>query len=43
MLAGFQVPGENPVTKEMLAEFMRAQQRTTYRVGPDGKLIKAET
>jgi len=42
-LAGFQVPPANPVTKEMLAEFMRTHKRTTYRMGPDGRLIKVET
>jgi hypothetical protein len=42
-LAGFQVPSVNPVTAEMLAEFMRTHKRTTYRVGPDGKLTKVET
>ncbi len=42
-LAGFQVPSANPVTKEMLAEFMRTRKRTTYRIGPDGKLIQVET
>lgn len=42
-LAGFQVPPANPVTKEMLAEFMRTHRRTTYHLGPDGKLIRAET
>jgi hypothetical protein len=42
-LAGFQVPPANPITKEMLAEFMRAHRRTTYHLGPDGKLIRAET
>lgn len=42
-LAGFQVPPANPITKEMLAEFMRTAKRTTYRMGPDGKLIKVET
>jgi hypothetical protein len=41
-LAGFQVPPANPVTKEMLAEFMRTHNRTTYQMGPDGKLIQAE-
>ena len=41
-LAGFQVPSANPVTKEMLAEFMRTHKRTTFRMGPDGTLIKAE-
>lgn len=42
-LAGFQVPPEHPVTKEMLAEFMRTHKRTTYRIGPGGKLIPVET
>jgi hypothetical protein len=42
-LAGFQVPPANPVTKEMLAEFMRTAKHTRYRMGPDGKLIKVET
>jgi hypothetical protein len=37
-LAGFQVPPANPVTKEMLAEFMRTYKRTTYRMGADRKL-----
>jgi hypothetical protein len=41
-LAGFQVPPANPVTKEMLAEFMRTARRTTYRMGPDGKLIQVK-
>jgi hypothetical protein len=41
-LAGFPVPPANPITKEMLAEFMRTPKRTTYRMGPDGKLIQAE-
>jgi hypothetical protein len=36
-LAGFQIPSENPVTKEMLAEFTRTHRRTAYRMGPDGK------
>jgi len=42
-LAGFEVPSANPVTNEMLAEFKRTHKRTTYRMGSDGKLIKAET
>lgn len=42
-LAGFQVPPANPVTEEMLAAFMRTHKRTTYRMGPDGQLIKVET
>jgi hypothetical protein len=42
-LAGFQVPSVNPVTKEMLAEFIRTHERTRYRMGPDGKLINVET
>jgi hypothetical protein len=42
-LAGFQVPPANPVTKEMLAEFMRTHRRTAYRMGPDGKLTRVET
>jgi hypothetical protein len=42
-LAGFQVPPANPITKEMLAEFMRTHRRTSYRLGPDGKLIRVET
>lgn len=42
-LAGFQVPPANPITEEMVAEFMRTAKRTTYRMGPDGKLIKVET
>jgi hypothetical protein len=42
-LAGFEVPSANPVTKEMLAEFMRTHKRTSYRMGPGGKLIKVET
>jgi hypothetical protein len=42
-LAGFQVPSANPVTQEELAEFMRAHKRSTYRMGPDGRLIKVET
>jgi len=42
-LVGFQVPSANPVTKEMLAEFMRTHKRTTYRMGPDGQLIEVET
>ena len=42
-LAGFQVPPANPVTEEMLAEFMRTHKRTTYLLGPDGKLIQVET
>jgi hypothetical protein len=42
-LAGFQVPPENPVTKEMLAEFLRTHKRTTYRIGPDGTLVQVET
>jgi hypothetical protein len=42
-LAGFQVPPANPVTEEMLAEFMRTHKRTRYRMGPDGKLIQVET
>jgi hypothetical protein len=41
-LAGFQVPPANPVTKEMLAEFMRTHRRTAYRMGPDGNLIRVE-
>jgi hypothetical protein len=41
-LAGFQVPAANPVTKEMLAEFVRTHKRTTYRMGPDGKLIQVK-
>jgi hypothetical protein len=41
-LAGFKVPPANPVTKEMLAEFMRTHRRTTYRMGPDGKLIRVD-
>lgn len=39
-LAGFQVPPANPVTKEIIAEFTRTHKRTTYRMGPDGKLIQ---
>jgi hypothetical protein len=42
-LAGFQVPPAHPITKEMLAEFMRTAKRTRYRIGPDGKLIQVET
>lgn len=42
-LAGFQVPPANPVTKEMIAEFTRTHKRTTYRMGPDGKLIRVKT
>jgi Family of unknown function (DUF6928) len=42
-LAGFQVPPANPVTKEMLAEFMRTHKHIRYRMGPDGKLIQVET
>jgi hypothetical protein len=42
-LAGFQVPPANPVTKEMLAEFMRTHKRTTYRLGPDRKLHREQT
>ena len=42
-LVGFQVPSANPVTKEMLAEFMRTHKRTTYRMEPDGQLIEVET
>jgi hypothetical protein len=42
-LAGFEVPPANPITKEMLAEFMRTHRRTSYRLGPDGKLIRVET
>jgi uncharacterized protein DUF6928 len=42
-LAGFQVPPANPVTEEMLAEFMRTHKHTRYRMGPDGKLIQVET
>ena len=41
-LAGFQVPPANPITKEMLAEFMRTHRRTRARLGPDGTLIKVE-
>ena len=41
-LAGFQVPPANPMTKEMLAEFMRTHRRTTYHLGPDGQLIPSE-
>jgi hypothetical protein len=39
-LASFAVPPANPITKEMLAEFMRTHRRTAYRLGPDGKLIR---
>ena len=42
-LAGFQVRPANPVTKENVAEFMRTARRTTFRFGPDGKLIPDET
>lgn len=42
-LAGFQVPPANPITQEMLAEFMRTHRRTSYRMGSDGKLIRGET
>jgi hypothetical protein len=42
-LAGFQVPPANPITKEMLAEFMRTHRRTRYRMVPDEKLIRVET
>jgi hypothetical protein len=42
-LAGFQVPPANPITKEMLAEFMRTHRRTSYRLGPGGELIRVET
>ena len=41
-LAGFQVPPANPITEEMLAEFMRTHRRTSYRLGPGGELIKVE-
>ncbi len=41
-LAGFPVPSADPVTKEMMAGFMRTHKRTTYRMGPDGTLIRAE-
>jgi len=41
-LAGFQVPPAHPVTPDMVAEFMRTHGRTTYRMGPDGKLIRVE-
>jgi hypothetical protein len=42
-LAGFQVPPANPITKEMLAEFMRTHRRTSYRLAPGGELIPVET
>jgi len=41
-LAGFQVSPAHAVTPEMLAEFTRTRSRTTYRMGPDGKLIQVE-
>jgi hypothetical protein len=41
-LAGFEVPPEHPITKDMVAEFMRTHKQTKYRVGPDGKLVKVE-
>jgi len=41
-LAGFQVRPANPVTKEMLAEFMRTHRRTTYSMGPDGNPIQVD-
>jgi hypothetical protein len=37
----FAVPPANPITQEMVDEFMRTHTRTTYRVGPDGKLTKS--
>jgi len=41
-LAGFAVPPEHPITKDMLAEFMRTAKHTTWRFGPDGRLIEDE-
>jgi hypothetical protein len=41
-LEGFQVPPAHPVTPEMVAEFTRTHKRTTYTMGPGGKLIKVE-
>jgi hypothetical protein len=41
-LAGFQVPSTSPVANEVLAEFTRTHKRTTYRVGPNGQLIKVD-
>ena len=41
-LAGFQVPPANPITKEMLDEFMRTHRRVRARMGPDGTLIRIE-
>jgi len=41
-LAGFQVPPAHPVTPEIVAEFTRADTRTTYRMGPGRKLIQVE-
>jgi hypothetical protein len=42
-LAGFQVRPEKPVTKEMVAEFMRTHKRTRYEFGPDGRLIELDS
>jgi hypothetical protein len=41
-LAGFQVSPAHPVKPELVAEFTRTHRRTTYRIGPDGKLIQVE-
>jgi hypothetical protein len=42
-LAGFQVPPANPITKEMLDEFIRTHRRTTYRLGPGRKVVQVKT
>lgn len=42
-LAGFQVPPANPITEEMLAEFMRTHKRVRYRMGPGRKLTRVGT
>jgi hypothetical protein len=41
-LAGFAVPPEHRVTKDMVAEFMRTAKHTRWRFGPDGRLIEVE-
>src|SRR5215472_1769342 len=41
-LAGFEVPGANPVTQADIDEFIRTHTRTRYRFGPDGSLIPIE-
>jgi hypothetical protein len=42
-LTGFSVPPERPITPDMVAEFVRTHRRTSYTMGPDGELIRADS